>query len=222
MGDTLIDLLPLIVAAGLTPVWVIITLLLLSSEGGLVKALAFAAGATVARLLKGVVFGYLMGPLDSGSEDGSRPVVSFLLLLLGFLMFVVAFRTWRREPDPDAPPPMWMQKASGMSAVAAFGAGAVLVVIAAKQWIFTLSAVGTISQADMSQADGITAFVIYALAAAFPVIVPILISVLLPGRSARVLDFVRTWLERHNRPIVIVVSVIFGAFFLWNGIAGLI
>ena len=117
MGSAVIGLLPLIVAAALMPMWGFITLLLLPTEGGLAKALAFAAGATVVRLAQGVLFGYLLAPLDSGGGDGSEPVVSALLVLLGVLLFVAAFLKLRKQADPDDPPPMWMGRVQGMSAL---------------------------------------------------------------------------------------------------------
>jgi hypothetical protein len=45
VGSVLIDLIPLIIGAGVVPVYVILVLILLRGAGGLVKALAFAGGA---------------------------------------------------------------------------------------------------------------------------------------------------------------------------------
>ena len=104
----------------------------------------------------------------------------------------------------------------------AFGMGALLVAIAAKQWVFTLSTIGVIGQAQLSQAGNAVAFLFYVVAAQSLVLAPIIVYAVAPSQSAKTLDATQSWLERHNRVIVIVVSSIFGAFFLWKGIAGLI
>ena len=115
-----------------------------------------------------------------------------------------------------------MASISGLSAVKAFGMGALLVAIAAKQWVFTLSAIGMIGDAQMSRTENVLAFLFYVLAAQVLVLAPIVVSVLAPTRSAKTLDAARSWLERHNRTIVIMVSLVFGALFLYKGISGLI
>jgi hypothetical protein len=49
-------------------------------------------------------------------------------------------------------------------------------------------------------------------------VAPILLSI----RSAGQFDTAAYWLERNNRPIMIVVSFLVGGFFLWSGAVGLL
>ena len=223
MGTVIVSLLPLIVGAAVVPIWIIMVLFLLRSEGGLLKAAAFAAGAIIMRLAQGMLFGYVFGKSAEASGDsGSSVIVSTLLLVVGILMLIAAFKQWRKEDDPDAPPPKWIAAISGLSAVKAFGMGALLVVIAAKQWVFTLSTIGIIGQAQLSQAENVITFLFYVLAASSLVLAPIVVYAVAPTQSAKTLGAAQGWLERHNRVIVIVISLIFGLWFLWKGIAGLI
>ena len=222
MGGVALDLLPLIVGAAALPIWIIIVLFLLRGEGGVVKAAAFVGGVTAVRFVQGVLFGFLFGAAeqaDSGGETGT--IVATLLLVVGILLLVTAAKQWRKEDDPDAPPPKWMATLSGLSAAGAFGAGAMLVAIAAKQWVFTLSAIGIISEAQLSRTGGVVAFAIYVVGAQLLILAPIVFAWLAPARSAPVLAKARGWLERHNRTIVIVVSLVFGMLFSYNGVTGL-
>ncbi len=41
-------------------------------------------------------------------------------------------------------------------------------------------------------------------------------------KSAALLGKVSGWLERNERALLIVVSVVFGAFFTWKGLTGFI
>ena len=166
MGTVIVSLLPLIVGAALLPVWIIMALFLLRGEGGLLKAAAFAAGAMTARVVQGVLFGFVFGTAaDASGESSASLITSTLLLVLGILMLISAVRKWRKEEDPDAPPSKWMEILGGMSALKAFGMGALLMVLAIKQWVFTLSAIAVIEQGELSQAGNVLVYLFFVLAA---------------------------------------------------------
>ena len=223
MDTVIVSLLPLIVGAALLPVWIIMALFLLRGEGGLLKAAAFAAGAMTVRLVQGVLFGFVFGAAaDASGESGANLITSTLLLVLGIVMLISAVRKWRKEEDPDAPPPKWMEILGGLSALQAFGMGALLMALAIKQWVFTLSAIAVIEQGELSRADSVLTYLFFVLAAQSLVLAPVLVSAVAPAQSTKLLDAIQGWLERNNRAIVIAASSIFGVWFLWMGIAGLI
>ena len=220
MGAVLIELLPLTIAAALLPIWIIMTLFLLRGEGGLAKASAFIAGAVGVRLLQGVLFGFVFGS-DEGGADRSGVIKATLLLVIGLLMLVAAYKKWRKEEDPDGPPPKWMTTLNGLSAVKAFGMGALLMLVAIKQWVFTLSALAIIDEAQVSQLAGVLLFLLFVIGAQLLMVIPILITALAPAQAGKLLDSAQGWLERNNRLITIAVSLIFGVWFVWKGVTGL-
>ena len=220
MGAVLIELLPLTIAAALLPIWIIMTLFLLRGEGGLAKASAFIAGAVSVRLLQGVFFGFVLGS-DEAGVDRSGVIKATLLLVVGLLMLVAAYKKWRKEEDPDAPPPKWMSTLSGLSAVKAFGMGALLMVVAVKQWVFTLLALAIIDEGQVSQLAGVLLFLLFVIGAQLLMVIPILITALAPAQAGKLLDSAQGWLERNNRVITIAVSLIFGLWFVWKGVTGL-
>ena len=223
MGTVIVSLLPLIVGAALLPVWIIMALFLLRGEGGVLKAAAFAVGAMMVRLVQGILFGFVFAEAaDASGESGSNLITSTLLLVLGIVMLISAVRKWRKEVDPDTPPPKWMDILGGMSALKAFGMGVLLMALAIKQWVFTLSAIAVIEQGELSQASNVLAYLFFVLAAQSLVLAPIVVSAVAPAQSARLLDAAQGWLERNNRVVLIAASSIFGVWFLWKGITGLI
>ena len=219
MGAVLIEMLPLIVAAAVLPVWIIMTLFLLRGEGGVAKASAFVAGAVAVRLLQGVLFGFVLGS-DEGN-DRAATIKATLLLVLGLVMIVAGYKKWGKEEDPDAPPPKWMSALNGLSAPKALGMGALLMTVAVKQWVFTLSALAIIDEGQLSLPAAALLFLIFIIGAASLMIAPILITALMPARAEKLLDSAQGSLERHNRVITIAVSLIFGVWFVWQGVNGL-
>jgi hypothetical protein len=219
----LIDLLPLIVGAAVLPMWIVAVLLLLRSEGGGIKAAAFAAGAMTVRVLQGILFGFVFDAAASASgKGGSKIITSTLLLVVGILLLVTTVRTWRKEDDPDALPPRWTATLSGLSSFKTLGIGALLMAISIKQWVFTLSAVAVVDEAKLGLTGSILAYLLFVLAAQSLVLAPIIGSAVAPTRSAKVLAVLQGRLERHSRTITTVVSSIFGMWFLGKGITGLL
>jgi hypothetical protein len=219
----LVDLLPLIIAAAVLPLWIIISLLLLRGEGGVLRSAAFSGGAMTVRVVQGLLFGFVFGAsADAGDAARANLIKSTLLLVLGILMLVAAYKKWRKEEDPDAPPPKWMTILSGMSALKAFGAGALLMTIAIKQWIFTLSAIATIGEAQLDQVTSTLVYLFFVVAAQSLMLAPIVVTIVAPAQSAKVLGSALGWLERNNRPITVAVSLIFGVWFTWQGITGIL
>jgi Sap, sulfolipid-1-addressing protein len=205
------ELLPLIVGATAVPFYPIVVLLMLQGQGGLLKAIAFGAGNIAVRLAQGVLFGLVFDvAMAASSEDAQRLGVSTLLLIIGILLLITAVKKWQKEEDPDAPPPQWMSAIGGLSAVKALGAGALLVTVAAKQWVFTLSAIGVISEAELGEAASTGLYLIYVLATQTLVVLPIVGYAVASHQAAGLLKAAETWLERHNRVIVITVALILG------------
>ena len=223
IGSVLVDLLPLMIGAAVVPIPIIIVLLLLSNQGGLLKGAAFVGGAIVVRLAQGIVFGFVFTSDPAAtSETGGNLIVSTLLIVLGILMLIAAYKKWDKEDDPDAPPPKWMAALGGLSAPKAFGVGAALVAIAAKQWVFTLSAIGVIGQAQLAPPAGIGLFLVYVLAAQAFGLVAVIAYAVAPQPAGRALARASQWLERNDRRILIAFSLIFGLFFLFKGVTGLV
>lgn len=224
MAAVFVELLPLVLGAMLAPAWIIIVLLLLASPRGLVKAAALVTGMTLTRLLQGALFGVVLGASpDAESEGGGpSPVVSTLLMVGGIFLLVTAYRKWRKEEDPDEPPPAWMQQLGGMEPLRALGMGAALMGIAMKQWVFTLSALAVIRGAELGQASAIAAYLAYIVLAQLLLFLAVLGVAVAPRAGLAAVRRASDWLARYNRPITIAVTLIFGVYFTWKGIGGLL
>ena len=222
MGSIIVDLLPVVVSATVVPFYIVAVLVLLQSDGGLVKTLGFVAGGVAMRLVQGLLLGFVFGAaMQASSEGGQRRIVSTLLLVLGILLLITAFMKWQKAEDPDAPP-RWMATISGLSAIRAVGAGALFVTIAVKQWVFTLSAIGVISEAEPGEAASAGLYLFYVLGWAPARASGWLATAMAPQQALRLLKAAQSWLERHNREIAVTVSLIFGGLFLYKGVTGLI
>lgn len=221
MVALLVSLLPFIIGSALVPVQIIVVILLLTGEQrGPLKAIAFVLGMTLARLVQGVLFGFIFtgGSYDTADATNAGWIKATLLTVLGLLLLITAYRKWAKDPDPDEPPPKWLAMLDGLTPLRALFLGAGFIFIAAKLWVFTLGAISVIGEAQPGQPAGTYAYLLYILLAQSLLIIPILIRLILPKQATGWLRSVGEWLEANNNTIVIIVSLVFGLLFLYQGI----
>lgn len=223
MTDLWGSLIPLIVGGALVPIQIIITILLLRSKAGRITAVAWVAGMTSVRLVQGLVFGLLLGAgSESGStSDGPGRAVSLLLLVLAIVFYVTAARQLLRHPEEDEPPPKWMAMIDGMRPGKAYLLGVGLLAIGAKFWVFTLGAIAAIGDAGLSQGSSILTFLLFVALTESIHLAVLGIAYALPDRSAALLDRLTELLETYSRPIMIVLGLVFGTWFLIKALGGL-
>lgn len=223
MAEVFVELIPLILAATLAPVFPIIVLLLLQSERGLGKAIAFVASAVAVRLLQGVIFGLVFASaVEAESAAGLQLIAPTLLTVVGILLLVAGVKKVRKEDDGEDGEPKWMSKLSDLSVLKTAGGGALLMLVAVKQWVFTLSALAVIEEAQPGLTAGVAIYLIFVVATQMLVLPPIIAFAVAPQKAAKPLAAAQGWLQRHNRVIMIVVSFVFGVWFLFKGVSGLL
>ena len=222
MNSTLASLLPFIIGSAVVPLQIIVvTLLLTGEQRGPLKAIAFVLGMTVARLTQGILFGLVLtgGSGDPADAGNTSIVKATALTILGILLLLTAYKKWAKEPDPDAPPPKWLTMLDSITPAKALLFGAGFVLIGPKLWVFMLGAISAIGEAQLGQPASTWTFLLFVLLAQSLLLIPILIRLLMPQRAKSLLASLADWMKRYNDPIVIAISLIFGALFLYQGLS---
>jgi len=220
--DLITTLVPLAIGTAIVPVPLVLTALLLGARDGRGRSAAFAlvAGMMTVRLAQGAVFGVLLAGITAAG--GSRgPIAYGGLVVLALVFLVSGARKALGAPDEDAPPPRWLASLDGLGPARAFGLGAVLLAIGVKHWVFTLGAIGAIGEAAMGPAASAGAFLAFVVAAHCLQLALLALALLAPDRADAVLARFSAVLDRHGRMLLAGVSLVFGAWFLVKGLAGL-
>jgi hypothetical protein len=219
VGSVLIQLLPLILGSMMNPTWIMLVLSLLTSEHGRVGASAFVGGITAVRQLQGAVFGAVaVVYITRQTSKTEAIVVSTLLLVTGIVMWATALRLLFARDKPGALIAKWMALLTALTPIRAFGLGALVVATSPRAWLFLLSAIGLIAEAELITTQSVVAFLFYVLGAELLLVAPILVALWRPKKFETLAD----WLRAYDRQITIVVSFVVGGFFLWYGASGLI
>jgi hypothetical protein len=74
----------------------------------------------------------------------------------------------------------------------------------------------------LGKVSSVLAYLVFILGANSLMLAPIIGTVAAPKRSAKMIEVTLGWLERNNRVITAIISLIFGGWFLWRGMTGLV
>ena len=216
MTSLLSDLVPFGLGAAIVPGVVTVTLLLLlRNQAGPTAAAAWVAGMVSVRLAQGAAFGGIIPTQPAVEDTGRTTVVATVMLVLSILMFITAARMalGGEDEETSTQPPKWMSMIRSVTPARAFLYGALLIVLSAKQWVFTLGAIGAIGEAATGPVAAIVVYVAFVAAVVSPSVAIVVVAFLAPDRSAPKLDAVLNWLRGHNDTIVISLGLVFGFLF---------
>jgi len=180
----------------------------------------FYVGALGATIGIGIVAAFVLGNAAASSTPSTPKTwvaVLDLLLALGLPTLVVV--VLRRPPNTKRTESMLaqMQKVASSPIVAVVGAGAAL----ANPGAFIPIALKDISELNPSATEYLVDWIFFSLVSLLPLATALLLLLLAPAWTKRVLGNVRAWLERNARNVAAGLVVLLALSLLRNGIAGL-
>jgi Sap, sulfolipid-1-addressing protein len=180
----------------------------------------FYLGALGATLGIGVVAAFVLGDAAASSTP-SEPKTWVAVLDVVLALALVALVVWvlRRPANPQRTAGMieQIQKVTSSPVVAILGAGAAL----ANPGAFIPIALKDISELDPSATEYIVNWVFFSLVSLLPLAIALLLLLVAPDWTKRVLGNVRGWLERNARNVAAALVVLLALSLLRSGIAGL-
>jgi Sap, sulfolipid-1-addressing protein len=208
-------------AAMLSPTTLTFSVLtLVLSERPLRTGFWFYLGALSVTLAIGVVAAFVLGDVAASSNPSTpKTWVAIVDVVAGAALLVWTIRLLRRPRNPRRQAAMMeqIQKVTGSRAIAVVGAGATL----ANPGGFIPIALKNISELDPSPAGYAAAWLFFTLTSLLPLAVALLLLLVAPEWTGRVLESARRWVERYARTIAGVILIALAAALLRNGIAGL-
>jgi divalent metal cation (Fe/Co/Zn/Cd) transporter len=179
---------------------------------------------TVARALQGVLFAVLLdnsSTMITDRRNGPGAAASVLLLLVGLTMLLSAVGAVVRHEDPDAPPPKWLSVVDRITPANAFGIGTAMILLSVKFWVFTVTAVSAIADANLRAPEGAITFTLFIVLGESTQLALLAIGLLSRERSGPLLERIVAWLIANNRILVITLGTVFGLWFLLKALHGL-
>jgi hypothetical protein len=222
MRQAIGQILPMAIAAGVSPIPIIGVVLMLVTPRARTNGPAFVVGWIVGLAVVGVI-GLTVASAAGASDNGTASDgANTTQIVLGAALIVMAFRQWRKRPKAGEEPtmPKWMKAVDHFTPVRAASMGVALSAVNPKNLILALSAAATIGATSLSGADQAIVYAVFALIATIGVAAPIVIFFTMGERAAGVLDDLKLWLAHHNAAIMAVILLVIGGKILGQGIAG--
>jgi len=179
----------------------------------------FYTGALTATLAIGIAAAFVLGDAAASSTSTPKTWVAVVDVIAAVLILVWVARVWRRPVDPAKTQAM-VDRMSGLATapiLAILGAGAAL----ANPGGFIPLALKDISETNPTTAGYAIQWLFFTLVSLLPLAVALLLLLVAPTWTGRMLARVRDWLVRRAPTIAYVILVVLAASLLRNGIAGL-
>lgn len=184
---------------------------------------AFVLGWLLGLGVVGAVVLALAGP--GGASENGQPAtwVSWLKLLLGVLLLLVAARQFRGRPHQgeEAPLPKWMGAIDRFTPPQALGGGAVLAGANPKNLLLAVGGAAAIAQTGIPGGQQAIAYAVFAVVGTLGVGAPVGIYLGMGKRSAELLGRLKDWMGQHNAVIMAVLCLVIGVKLLGDAISGL-
>jgi len=223
MGHAIGGSLPLAVGIALSPVPIIAVVLMLTSHRAKVNGPAFVLGWLAGLGIVGAIVLAVAGPGGASAHGAPAIWVSWLKIVLGALLLLVAVRQFRGRPHDGEEPqmPTWMATIDKTTPVTAAGLGALLSGANPKNLLLAVGGAATIAGTGISAGQQAIAYLVFGLIATLGVGAPVAIYFVMGARSQKLLTGLKDWMSAHNAVIMAVLCLIIGVKLIGDAIAGL-
>jgi hypothetical protein len=224
MGEAIGQTLPVAVGVALSPLPIIAVVLMLTTPRARANGPAFLAGWLLGLAVVGAIVLLLAGPAGAADDGTPATWVSWVKIVLGALLLLVAVRQFRGRPHAGeaVEMPAWMNAIDRFSAPKAIGMGALLSGANPKNTLLAVSAAATIASTGVAAGGQAIAYGVFALIGSLGVGVPVVLYLVMGKRSAGPLAALKDWMGRHNAAIMAALCLLIGVKLIGDAIGALI
>jgi Sap, sulfolipid-1-addressing protein len=223
MGQAIGGSLALAIGIALSPIPIIAVVLMLTTPRARANGPAFVLGWLLGLGVVGAIVLAVAGPADASSSGAPATWVSWLKIILGAGLLLIAVRQFRGRPhgEDQAPMPKWMGAIENFKPAAALGTGALLAGANPKNLILAVAGAAAIAQTGIAGAQQAIAYLVFAVIATIGVGAPVVIYFAMGERSQELLGKLKNWMGQHNAVIMSVLCLIIGAKLIGDAISAL-
>jgi hypothetical protein len=223
LGEAIGQLLPFAVGVAVSPMPIVAIVLMLITPRARQNGVAFMLGWVAGIAVAGAILLALASPTDASSEGAPADWVSWLKLVLGLLLVLVAVKEWRARPAPGAEVamPKWMSAVDTITPTKAAGLAVLLGTINPKNLLLVVGGAAAVAQTGISTGDQVVAWVVFTLIATIGVAAPLLVYFAMGDRAGAILNELKDWMARNNTVIMGVLCLIIGVKLIGDAITGL-
>ena len=222
MGAAIGGTLPFALGVALSPIPIIAVVLMLTTQRARVNGTVFIAGWLAGLAVVGAIALSIAGPADASSSGAPATWVSWLKVVLGAALLLIAALQFRNRPRKGdrVELPKWMDRVDAIKPLPAAGLG-VLSGLNPKNLLLVAAAAAAIAQTGISGGEQAIAYLVFALLGTLGVGTPVGIYFTMGARSEKPLSELKDWMAQNNAVIMAVICLIIGVKLIGDAIGGL-
>lgn len=202
-------------AASVSPVAVMVLISLMTTAKHPRKnTLLFLLSYTLTLVAIGVVFVLLFHARSGAPNHKASGYIDIGIGVLCLLAIPLAARKRKEKPATE--------EGRGLTVTRTLTIGAGTMLINTSTLLIYITGLHAISDARLSFADDVVAFVILTFATLLTLLIPIFIEFAFPKASEKALTTLRVWLVKHQRIISVGILVVFATYLLVKGIKSVV
>lgn len=209
LGASLPDLMGLIIAPGS----IVIAVVFLATKGGLSKAWFMWLGGLIGAFALTFAFHYL-GAAASSSSGGVPTWEGWFDLVAGLIFAALLIPQLKALRHPNPSGPAWLNAIDKFGPFAAMGIGLYQGALNPKSIPLLMHIGINAGAAKLSGGEMITYAALIAFLALIPVLVPTLIAQFSGAEGKKILDALRTFMEKNSAIIMSVLFIVLAAVFI--------
>jgi hypothetical protein len=216
------DLAPVLLAMMISPARTLAVIILLHTPRPKFTAVSYVMGMIAAMMVQGAALAVGMRLVGLTADERAAELATFigaLFVVGGIVLLTGAAKMATAEGGGQLA--SVLARLEQMGPGAAFKIGFGWIFASPKQWVFVLTAVAIVFEADLRPIGGVANYAVFSLLVQLAYFVIIGGFALAEERVGRVLDGVFGWIRAHLRPSAIGLFVFFGVLFLVKGFTSL-
>ena len=219
MGQALLQLIPLALAAAMSSVPITATIFILLSESRSRSGLAFLTG-TVLGTFAAVTLATVAGQALPGRPRQHDALIGKLEVVIGIAMVLLGVVTLAGRPRAGSGRgPGWLDGIGSFGILPVFGIGLALN-LRPKAVLLAAAAGLAISGADLPFDENLVLVVFYTAIATCTVVVPIVATILFPRRMEPRLVSAKGWIAAHSTVVGATIMILIGGVVIGLGLSG--
>jgi hypothetical protein len=214
----LLDLFLIGLVVTLEPIPLTAMILLLATEGGLLKGLGYVLGWMVTLVVIVAVTVLVTGGKPLIPQSNPSTAALAVKLSIGVVLVVIAYRRWgswgNAEPKGQ---PKWMRGIDRVNPLSAAGLAFLL-----QPWVLVTAGVADITQAKVSSTAQYLALFAFCLLCTASLLVMEVYAALRPAEVKETLDALLHWITSHRDQVIVILSLGLGLYLMAKSIYGLV
>ena len=222
--ETLLHLLPFVIAGAFLPTWTSYIILLLGTDRPLTNSSAYVAGNATWRMLLGTVAIFVVSLAAPETQERGIVLPPWFAWSVAGALFAMGLWLVTRRPSAESAQggvtPRWLKAFRRLPPWAVFGYAVYNCALPGVQWVYFLGGTAVIASSGLSWGPQLILLTAFVASLQVMLVTPIVIYMRRRERAKAAFDRLEAWLARHATTVFGLILMMISALFAFIALSG--